>query len=172
MTIGAIFVMVQTYFHLRFVYRTINDLRVTEPEDITELRNDIVLWQRAAESLSSSSKDEDLVREILLRKINRLQLELNRKITCGSISSATYKRTLEDLQAKVCEGSYSCLIILFIALFLLLVSDPESWFAHQVLISFDICHVLFLLPFVAIHRAIVAGLDRFAWSHSIAHFSG
>lgn len=103
MTIGALFVMAQTYFHLRFVYRTINDLRVTEPEDIAELRNDIVLWQRAAESLSSSKKDEDLVREILLRKINRLQLELNRKITCGSISTATYKLTLEDLQAKVCE---------------------------------------------------------------------
>lgn len=95
--------MIQTYFHLRFIYRTINDLRVTEPEDIQELRTDIGLWQHAAESLSSTSKDEDLVREILLRKINRLQSELKRKVTCGSISTETYKRTLDDLQKKVCE---------------------------------------------------------------------
>lgn len=103
MSIGAVFVMIQTYFHLRFTYRTINDLRVTEPDDIKELRNDVALWEHAAESLSSSSKDEDLVREILLRKINRLRSELKRKITCGSISTATYKRTLEELQIKVCN---------------------------------------------------------------------
>lgn len=101
MSIGAIFVMIQTYFQLRYKFRTINDLRSNEPEDIQELKNDIVVWKRAAQTLSPSSSDENLVLTILLRKINRFEHELNRKITCGSMSTETFKRTLEDLEKKV-----------------------------------------------------------------------
>lgn len=93
--------MVQTYFQLRLKYRTINDLRVCEPQDIQELRSDIAAWQRAEASLSSNSRDEDIVREILMRKINRLQWQLKYKLTYGSIPCEVYKRTLEDLQKKV-----------------------------------------------------------------------
>lgn len=101
MSIGSVLVMTLAYLQLRFKYRTINDLRVHEPEDIQELRNDISIWQRAASSLSSSSRDEDIVREILLKKINRLQRELKQKVTSGSISNETYSRTLQALQKKV-----------------------------------------------------------------------
>ncbi|XP_031621157.1 P protein-like [Contarinia nasturtii] len=100
MSIGAVFVMVQTYFQLRYKFRTINDLRINEPEDIQELKNDIVIWKRAAQTLSSSSKDENLVRNILMRKIDRLEHELHRKITCGSMSNETFKQTLAALEKK------------------------------------------------------------------------
>lgn len=93
--------MIQTYIQLRFKYETVNDLRVSEPQDIQELRSDIAAWQRAAMSLSSNSRDEDIVREILTRKINRLEWQLKCKLTNGSISTEVYKQTLEDLQKKV-----------------------------------------------------------------------
>lgn len=106
MSIGAVLVMIQTCFHLRLLYRNINDLRVNEPEDIKELRNDIALWQRTADSMSTTSKDEDLILQILLRKVHKLQAELKKKISSGSLTKETFQRTLEDLQQKVFEGSF------------------------------------------------------------------
>lgn len=93
--------MIQTYVQLRLKFRTINDLRVKEPQDVQELRSDIAAWQRAASSLSTHSTDADIVREILAKKINRLKRELKEKLTTGSVSSHIFKETLQDLQKKV-----------------------------------------------------------------------
>ena len=101
MSIGIVFVMVQTYLQLRMKYRSINDLRFSEPQDIQQLRHEIGIWQRAAASLSSYSKDEDLVRETLVKKVNRLQRHLKKKLSSGSVSVDSYKQTLQDLQKKV-----------------------------------------------------------------------
>ncbi|CRL00831.1 CLUMA_CG014082, isoform A [Clunio marinus] len=100
MAIGVCLVMVQTYFQLKHKFRNINDLRFSEPNDVQELRHEISVWQRAAASLSSYSKDEDLVRETLLKKVNRLGRQLKKKLVSGSIPTESYKATLEDLQAK------------------------------------------------------------------------
>lgn len=101
MSIGILLVMVQTYLQLRFKFRNINDLRFIEPQDIQELRHEIAVWQRAASSLSSYSKDEDLVRETLVKKVNRLQRQLKKKLSSGSVNEVSYKQTLQDLQRKV-----------------------------------------------------------------------
>ena len=50
---------------------------------VPELRHEIAIWQRAAASLSSYSRDEDSVRETLLKKARRLVQELQRKVTSG-----------------------------------------------------------------------------------------
>lgn len=100
MSIGIFLVMIQTYIQLRYKFRNINDLRFIEPQDIQELRHEIAVWQRAASSLSSYSKDEDLVRETLVKKVNRLQRQLKKKQSSGS-TAGSYKQTLEDLQRKV-----------------------------------------------------------------------
>lgn len=102
MAIGVCLVMVQTYIQLRYKFRNINDLRFNEPQDVQEMRHEIAVWQRAAASLSSYSKDEDLVRETLLKKVNRLSRSLKKKLVSGSVPIDSYKATLEDLQAKVC----------------------------------------------------------------------
>lgn len=60
--------------------------------------------QRAAASLSSYSKDEDLVRETLVKKVNRLQRQLKKKLSSGSVPVESYKQTLEDLQKKVMKN--------------------------------------------------------------------
>lgn len=104
MSIGILFVMVQTYLQLRWKFRNINDLRFIEPQDIQETRHEIAVWQRAAASLSSYSKDEDLVRETLVKKVNRLQRLLKKKLASGSAPDS-YKQTLQDLQKKVCTPS-------------------------------------------------------------------
>lgn len=101
MSIGIFLVMIQTYLHLRWKFSNINDLRFSEAQDVQELRHEIAVWQRAAASLSSYSKDEDLVRETLEKKCNRLTRTLKKKLTSGSVPIDSYKATLEDLQAKV-----------------------------------------------------------------------
>lgn len=93
--------MIQTYMQLRFKFRNLNDLRFGESQDIQELRQEIAVWQRAAASLSSYSKDEDLVRETLLKKVNRLSRLLKQRLSTGSVPVECYRQTLEDLQNKV-----------------------------------------------------------------------
>lgn len=110
MTAGILLVWVQTYVQLRFQFRDINKLRFSEPQNIQELRREIQVWQRAAASLSSYSKDEDLVRETLLKKVNRLDRELKKRLVSGSVPAANYKATLEELQAKVCISLFNKMI--------------------------------------------------------------
>lgn len=103
MSLGVVLVMIQTYIQLRFKFRNLNDLRFIEPQDIQELRHEIAVWQRAAASLSSYSKDEDIVRETLVRKVNRLTRLLKKRESSGSIPVENYMQTLEELQKKVCH---------------------------------------------------------------------
>lgn len=101
MALGVLLVMIQTYFQLRLKFKNINDLRFSEPQDVQELRHEIAVWQRAAASLASYSKDEDLVRETLLKKVNRLTRQLKKKLLSGSVPLESYRTTLEELQSKV-----------------------------------------------------------------------
>lgn len=101
MALGVLLVMIQTYFQLRLKYKNVNDLRFSEPQDVQELRHEITVWQRAAASLSSYSKDEDLVRETLIKKVNRLTRQLKKKLLSGSVPLESYRTTLEELQSKV-----------------------------------------------------------------------
>lgn len=106
MSVGILLVMVQAYVQLRYKFRNINDLRFGEPQEIQELRHEITVWQRAAASLSSYSKDEDLVRETLVKKVNRLQRQLKKKLSAGSVPVESYRQTLEDLQKKVSASHF------------------------------------------------------------------
>ncbi|XP_055303066.1 P protein isoform X2 [Sitodiplosis mosellana] len=129
MSMGIFLVMIQTYVQLRYKFRNINDLRFIEPQDIQELRHEIAVWQRAAASLSSYSKDEDLVRETLVKKVNRLQRQLKKKLSSGSVPES-YKQTLEDLQRKYPIRNQTLLIksavtLVFVISFFFLHSVPD-----------------------------------------------
>lgn len=93
--------MLQTYLQIRFNYRNMDDLRFSEPKGIQELRQELSVWQRAAASLSSYSKDEDLVRETLLKKVNYLERLLKKRLATGKLPVDTYQTTLKELEAKV-----------------------------------------------------------------------
>lgn len=128
MSIGVILVVIVVYAQLRFVFRDMAALKFAEPPDVQvyinilsfisinervekdknylylsfqELRHEIAIWQRAAASLSSYSKDENLVRETLLKKVQRLLSQLKKKLMTGSGTLERYKTTLEELQEKV-----------------------------------------------------------------------
>ncbi|XP_076244373.1 P protein [Calliopsis andreniformis] len=100
MSIGVILVLIVVYAQLRFIFRDITVLRFDEPQDVQELRHEIAIWQRAAASLSSYSKDENLVRETLMKKVQRLLSRLKKKLMTGSVELERYKATLEELQEK------------------------------------------------------------------------
>ncbi|KAG5674879.1 hypothetical protein PVAND_004824 [Polypedilum vanderplanki] len=101
-----------------------------EPNDVQELRHEISVWQRAAASLSSYSKDEDLVRETLVKKVNRLGRQLKKKLVSGTVPAESYKATLEELQAKYPIRNVTLLIkssitLVFVISFFFLHSVPN-----------------------------------------------
>nr|XP_012134755.1 PREDICTED: P protein-like [Megachile rotundata] len=100
MSIGVALVIIVVYVQLRYIFRNVEVLRFDEPPDVQELRHEIAIWQRAAASLSSYSKDECLVRETLLKKVQRLVSQLKKRIVTGSVTLDRYKETLEELQEK------------------------------------------------------------------------
>ncbi|KAM3955656.1 P protein-like [Aphomia sociella] len=103
MSLGITFVCVQTYLQLRYIYRDTDKLRLKVPRDIQEFRQQISIWRRAADSLPYLSKDEQVVKERLERKIRKLngQLEVlekeSRKRACPK---ATFESTLKEMKDK------------------------------------------------------------------------
>ncbi|XP_077284036.1 P protein-like isoform X2 [Arctopsyche grandis] len=130
MSFGVLLVGIQTYIQLRLYFRNINSLRYSEPQEVRELRHEISIWQRAAASLSSYSRDEDLVREALVKKVNRLLAQLKKKVNSGKVETATYKANLQELSLKYPIRDRVLLVkcaiaLLFLITFFFLHSIPE-----------------------------------------------
>lgn len=101
MAAGIVLVMIQTYIHLRYKFRVMSGLRTEEPEAAAQLRQEISEWEQAAQSLSSTSNDANLVRDRMENKINQLKRLLKKQLSSGKISNDIYEETLKDLQHKV-----------------------------------------------------------------------
>ncbi|XP_024889830.1 P protein isoform X3 [Temnothorax curvispinosus] len=125
MSIGVVLVLIVVSAQVRYIFRDVAVLRFDEPQDVQELRHTIAIWQRAAASLSNYSKDENLVRETLLKKVQRLLSQLKRKLMTGSAALERYKTTLEELQEKYpirdkwLLAKSGCVLTLVITLFFL-----------------------------------------------------
>lgn len=98
---GVILCMIHICIHLRVQYNDIHKLRLKEPKEIKDLRREITVWERTAASLSMYTKDADLVRETLLKKVAILQNKLKKKEFEGVVSTETYARTLDELKHAV-----------------------------------------------------------------------
>ncbi|XP_075152123.1 OCA2 melanosomal transmembrane protein hoepel1 isoform X1 [Haematobia irritans] len=122
---GVVLVMFQTYLQLRYKFRNISDLQFKESPEVEELRHEIHVWKRAAASLSSYSKDEELVRQTLMKKVNRLKRSLKKKMSTAVEPAINYQQTLENLQAKYPIRNKpllikcSCALVFVISLFFL-----------------------------------------------------
>lgn len=167
MLFGVILVFIQTFIQIRLTFRNINDLRFNEPQEIQEMRHEIAVWQRAAASLSSYSKDEDIVRETLAKKVNRLKKILKKKITSTDVPVENYKQTLEDMQAKV---------IFFIIysknyfnLNIFPVSNQEQAIVDQIEHSFDFCCWILLPSFRPRFATPLSWMDCSSWSYLASH---
>ncbi|CAG7785049.1 unnamed protein product [Allacma fusca] len=98
MLLGIIPVIIVAYIQLRIIFRSMKSLQFSEPYEVAELRREIEVWLRAADSLSSYSKDEGHVRTLLLAKIRHLKGKLKTRIRMGGQSEENYKQTLLELE--------------------------------------------------------------------------
>ncbi|XP_049883735.1 P protein-like isoform X2 [Pectinophora gossypiella] len=101
MGVGILLVGVQTYLQLRYMFRDMSKLRHSVPAHLIELRQELAVWRRAAASLSSYSRDEDVVRRALEKKVERLNTALVKR-EAGRASKADPKfcSTLAQLKEK------------------------------------------------------------------------
>ncbi|XP_014231140.1 P protein-like [Trichogramma pretiosum] len=98
---GVVIVCFVVYGYFRIIFRNLDVLKFDEPQDVQDLRHEIVIWQRAAASLSSYSKDESIVRGTLEKKVKRLLQQLKQKLNNDTIMREYhYKNTLEELKEK------------------------------------------------------------------------
>jgi P protein len=131
MSIPVILVMVQAYFQLRFMFRDMKKLRNSDPKDVRELRHEVGVWERAAATLTSCSKDEDILRKTLEKKVKKLNRKLEKKIDSPEkVPKESYEATLEDLQKKypIKDKALlwkSCVTLIFVIGCFFLHSFPE-----------------------------------------------
>lgn len=131
MLIGVILITITTNIHLRLIYPDINALFIHEPKDIKLLKKSIMTWERTLRnSISPFSKDADMIRETLVKKIKALKHELKRKMTRGIVERTRYKTTLEDMEKAYPIKNKGLLIksgiaLVFILLLFFVQSIPE-----------------------------------------------
>lgn len=130
MFIGVSIVAIVVHLQLRYMFRNHKVFRFAEPQDVQELRHEIAIWQRAAASLTSYSKDEDIVKESLLKKVRRLLSELKMRLIQDPAPIENYKANLEELKEKYPIRNWtllykSSLALLFVVVVFFLHSIPE-----------------------------------------------
>lgn len=103
MTIGVILTFLQTCFFVKWVYHDMTELRTREPQEVTDIRREIIIWERTAASLLALTRESQIVRDTLVKKVAILQNKLQRMLSDKSdkIPNETYKQTLEELQRNV-----------------------------------------------------------------------
>ncbi|KYN03922.1 P protein, partial [Cyphomyrmex costatus] len=116
MSIGVMLVLIVVSMQIRYIFRDVAVLRFDEPQDVQELRHRIAIWQRAAASLSNYSKDENLVRETLLKKVQRLLSQLKTKLMTGIFRVFFFQYPIRDKWLLTKSG---CVLALVIMLFFL-----------------------------------------------------
>ncbi|XP_050685740.1 P protein-like isoform X2 [Leptidea sinapis] len=135
MGLGILLVCVQTYFQLRYMFRDINTLRHSVPRDIVELRQELAVWKRAAASLSSYSRDEDIVKRTLEKKVCRLNNMLmkreagggkskNDPVFCSTVAQMKQKYRIRDTQLLI--KASICVLFVVIVFFLHAVPQLQS----------------------------------------------
>ncbi|XP_072948684.1 P protein-like [Epargyreus clarus] len=103
MALGILLVCIQTSIQIKYMFRDPNMLRLKIPREIQDLRQQISIWRRAADSLPHLSKDVQVVRERLERKIKKLNVQLEKSIKEAgkrACPKETFQVTLEELKGK------------------------------------------------------------------------
>jgi len=98
MGLGVIFVLVVTYGCVILMYRSCIKLTLEDHPEIAELKQEIHVWKRAAKSVSLYSRDEEMVRKTLLRKVAALENKLKKKRYSIRPNEDDYKASLLELE--------------------------------------------------------------------------
>ncbi|XP_030764311.1 P protein [Sitophilus oryzae] len=92
MGVGIFLSLAATYGLLRFLYRDLSSFKNSEPIEVQDLKRGIAVLQRTAASVSSYSKDEEAVKENLIKKTVKLRGKL--KVTKNGNSPRNDKQLL------------------------------------------------------------------------------
>ena len=130
MLIPVVLVMIQTFIQLRLTFRKMSSLTVDDPKGVNNLKHEIKVWQKAVASVAACSKDEDLLLKSLMRKVEKLEAELETKLSTDEVPKDKYKSTLSELQSKYGIRDKpllikSCITLVFVISFFFLHSFPE-----------------------------------------------
>ncbi|XP_045508612.1 P protein-like isoform X2 [Colias croceus] len=133
MGVGILFVCIQTYLQIRYIFRDINTLRHTVPRHIVELRQEVAVWKRAAASLTSYSRDEDIVKRALEKKVQRLNTMLMKResgksktdpMFCSNLAQMKQKYRIRDTQLLI--KASICVTFVVIVFFLHAIPQLQS----------------------------------------------
>lgn len=166
MLIGVVLLTITTSIHLRLIYPNINSLFIHEPKDIKSLKKSIMTWERTLRnSISPFSKDADLIRQTLVKKVKALRHELKLKMTRGVVETTRYKSTLDDM-----EKAYpikkkgllikSCVAVVFILVLFFVQSIPEY---HRLSLGWSALLGVLLLLIISNRDDMDAILHRVEW---------
>lgn len=95
---GAVLCALGAYLVLR--WRDPASLRPRDPPELLELQRELDIWRKAFRSLSDYSRDEKHVKDILERKVKRLERMRQRKISDMRGTEEGFKQNLQLLSDK------------------------------------------------------------------------
>lgn len=155
MFVGVVLCMIHICIHLRVRFNDIHELRLKEPKEIKNMRREITVWERTAASLSSFTKDSDLVRETLMKKVQILKNKLRKKEFEGVVSTETYIATLDELKHTVSASKLNSFVFCFQFYlkfkkrnikftYYISVCHQKQAASHQIWCSTAVCHHLIL----------------------------
>ena len=165
MGVGVLILMITTALHLRYNYKDINSLFFHEPKEIKNLRKNIIVWERASQSISPMSKDANMVRETLIKKVKVLRHDLKKKLAKGIVPTIRYKATLEDMEKAYPIKKKQLLIksgivLAFILILFFVESIPEI---HRLSLGWSALLGVILLLIISNRDDMDAMMHRVEW---------
>ncbi|KAG5886996.1 hypothetical protein JTB14_024214 [Gonioctena quinquepunctata] len=106
---GYLLAIIVVYIHIRVVYRSMEYYLYDEPPELKDMKSELAVWERTAASLSRYSKDENTVKDTLLKQTYELQIKLRRHTESnissqiGNISERTEESTPENMDTTIEE---------------------------------------------------------------------
>nr|XP_022903113.1 P protein-like [Onthophagus taurus] len=101
MSLGVFIALIVANIQLRIIYRNESVFKYSEPSEVHEIRKEMEVWKRTAESMSSYSKQEVAVKDSMMKRTCRLGKKLYSRTSCKSLSSLDDKNIdLHQLAAK------------------------------------------------------------------------
>ncbi|XP_059056847.1 P protein-like [Achroia grisella] len=169
MSLGIVLVLIQTSLHIRYMYRDNKKLQLNVPRDIQDIRQQISIWRRAADSLPHLNSGVHIVRKRLEKKIVKLNGKLEvlvQENNKGSYSKEKFLSTLTELKGNykirdkvlLLKGSVS---ITFVVIAFFMHSIPEF---NRVSLGWTALLGAILLLTLADRKDLEPILHRVEWS--------
>ncbi|XP_074040196.1 P protein-like isoform X2 [Leptinotarsa decemlineata] len=131
---GALLVLVVVYIQIRILYRDKKYYAYDEPTELKDLKAELAVWERTAASVSRYSKDEDIVKDTLLKQTQQLQMRLRRHtesnisshidsqldIIGEAVDESKNSTTIEDLEKQYPIRNKSLLVKSGVTLFIVI----------------------------------------------------